>query len=202
MAAIFESLQWADGKVNPSGIKNEVFFAPKSWIKHPWPAIDPLPATATENVTLEGNFDMVAGKTFQRLYSTQGKGKVDFEPMGEKDCRMFMAKGLFKFPDIDDAGKNMAKGFINANVVYVVPVPHETEKRYVVLGDDYYDTSSTIAGTSGDAPGSDKGLTINVEVPCTTPLPNYKGILLLPDGSLDCATGIFTANDSGSGSGN
>ncbi len=191
MAGIFESLGWADGKVNPSGIKTEIYFCPKNAIKT-FVQMAAAPATSSENVSFDGDFEMEAAKTFLRLYSTQGKGKVTFESIGEKDCKMFMNKATFKFPDIDDAGKSLAKSSVNANVVFVVPLPHETEKRFVVLGDDYWDCTVTITGDSGDAPGSDKGITIEIEAPSTTPLPNYTGILQLPDGSLDCATGVFT----------
>ena len=191
MAGIFESLGWTDGKVNPSGIKNEAFFCPKTDIAT-IPPFNDDPLNSGENVSLNGDFEMVAGKTFQRIYSTQGKGKVSFESIGEKDCKMFTNKGLLKFPDISDEGKSMAKSAVNANVIWIIPLPHETEKRYVVLGDDYWDSESKVSGDSGDAPGSDKGITIEIEAPSTTPLPNYKGILQLPDGTLDCATGVFT----------
>ncbi len=191
MAGIFESLAWADGKVNPSGIKNEIFFAPKSDIKT-FPPPNAAPANSDENVSFNGDFEMQAGKTFQRLYSIQGKGKVDYESIGEKDCKMFTNKGMFKFPDLNNAAKSLAKSCVNANMVFVVPLPHETEKRYVTLGDEYWDTTCNVKGDSGDAPGSDKGTTIEVEAPSTTPLPNYTGVLALPDGTLDCATGVFT----------
>lgn len=191
MAAIFESLAWTDGKVNPSGIKNQVFFAPKSSIKT-FPVITAAPATAADNVSYDGDFEMVATKKFLRLYSTQGKGKVSFEAIGEKDCKMFMNKAMFSFPDIDNAGKSLAKSSVNANCVFIVPLPHESEKRFVVLGDDYWDCTVTVKGDSGDAPGSAKGITIEIESPGTTPLPNYTGILEFADGSLDCATGVFT----------
>ncbi len=191
MAGIFESLEWADGKVNPSGIKTEIYFCPKSNIAT-IPGMTAAPATGSENVSFDGDFEMVDGKTFYRLYSTQGKGKVTFETTGEKDCKMFLNKGTFKFPDIDDAGKSLAKSAVNANVIFVVPLPHESEKRFVVLGDEYWDCSVAVSGDSGDEPGSAKGTTIEIEAPATTPLPNYKGILQLPDGTLDCATGVFT----------
>jgi hypothetical protein len=107
---------------------------------------------------------------------------------------MFTNKGMFKFPDLNNAAKSLAKSCVNANMVYVVPLPHPTEKRFVMLGDEYWDSTTNVSGDSGDAPGSDKGTTIEVEAPGTMPLPNYTGTLVLPDGTLDCATGVFTAN--------
>lgn len=191
MADLFESLSWMDGQINPSGIKTTLYYCEKAAIGA-FPRVKSAPLSAVENVSLDGDFTMVAGKTFKSIYSTQGKGKVSWETLGEKDCKMFKAKGVFKFPDINDAGKSIAKAFVNANCCFVVPLPHETEKRFVVLGDADYDTTCTITGDSGDEPGSAKGITIEIEVPTTTPLANYKGTLVLPDGSLDCATGVFT----------
>ena len=188
---LFENLIWPSGKVNPSGIKTEVFFIDKGLIKT-WPAIAEAPATAAANVTLAGDFELVANAKWNKLYTTQGKGKVEWEPIGEKDCKMFNVKGVFKFPDISNEAKSLAKMAVNSNVVFVVPLPHETEKRFVVIGDSYYDVEVAVKGDSGDAPGSAKGITIEVTAPATTPLPNYAGVLALADGSLDCETGVFT----------
>jgi hypothetical protein len=103
-----------------------------------------------------------------------------------------MNKGKIVFPDISDAAKSHAKQSVNSSLVYIAKLPHQSEKRYVVLGDLDYDTESKISGASGGEPGSQKGLTIEVEVPCFTPLPNYAGDIVLSDGTLDCATGVFT----------
>jgi hypothetical protein len=191
MAGVLASLPWNDGQVNPSGIKTIVYFALKSWIKT-FPKIIALPANPKDFVTMAGDFEMVAGKTFLKLYTTQGKGKLNFEPIGEKDHQMLMNKGTFSFPDISDAAKALAKSVLNSNVVMIVPLPHESEKRYVMLGSEDYDSTVSIKGDSGDKPGSDKGLSFDVEVPDVTPLPNYSGALVLEDGSLDCETGVFT----------
>lgn len=190
MADIFEDMQWADGKINPSGIATELFYIPKSHIKT-FPGSVADPASATENVTLAGDFELESGKKWFRLHSTQGKGKVTFEKIGEKECGMVLNKGTFKFPDIDDAAKNLAKNSINSSIIFVAKLPHQTEKRYVVLGNIDYDSEVKVNGDSGDEPGSTKGLTIEVEVPDWTPLPNYEGQLMLTDGLLDCSTGGF-----------
>lgn len=195
MAELFEELEWADGQINPSGIKNIVYYAPKSWIKT-FPRITNPVTTTAENMVVDGDFEMEAGKTFLRLYSTQGLGKVYWEPLGEKDHKMFVNKGTFSFPDISTAARSLAKQLINANVVVIVPLPHETEKRYIMLGDADYDVTVSIKGDSGDKPGSDKGISFEIEAPCTTPLPGYAGALVLPDGTLDCETGVFTETPS------
>jgi hypothetical protein len=168
-----------------------VFFAPKTFIAT-HPKVIALPITASDFVTLAGDFVMAVGKTFYELYSTQGKGKVEWEPIGEKDHKMFINKGSFSFPDISDDVKAVAKSLINSNVVLVALLPHETEFRAVVIGEEDWDTTVTLKGTSGDAPGSAKGLSFDIEAPSVTPLPSYKGAIVTPEGTYDCETGVFT----------
>jgi hypothetical protein len=188
---IFTDMPWTDGQVNPSGIATELFYIPKSDIAT-FPVVVAAPATPGENVQLSGDFALKAGKTWFRLHSTQGKGEVTFEPIGEKECKLFMNKGKFVFPDISDAAKSHAKQSANSSLVYCTKLPHQSEKRYVILGDLDYDTETKPSGASGGEPGSQKGLTLEVEVPCFTPLPGYAGDIVLSNGTLDCATGVFT----------
>lgn len=191
MSGIYKSLKWADGQVNPSGIKTRVFIAPKSFIKT-FPKVIAAPVTEKEFVTLAGDYEMITGKTFLEIYTTQGKGKVEFESVGEKDHQMFVNKGSFKFPDISDGAKALAKSYLNSNSVIIALLPHETEVRAVVLGEDDFDVTVKFKGTSGDATGSEKGLTFDVEVPSYTPLPSYAGTVALEGGTYDCETGVFT----------
>lgn len=191
MSELFESLDWADGQSNPSGIKTIVYYIPKRWIKT-WPKPLAVPVAVDDLVIYDGDFELVAGKKFKKLYSTQGTGKVDFEPTGEKDHQMFINKGTFSFPDISAKAKAVALQMLNSNVVFVIPLPHPTDKRFIVLGSEDYDVMVKPKGTTGDKPGSAKGLTFDVEAPDALCLPDYEGLLALDDGSLNCATGVFT----------
>lgn len=191
MADLFASLPWADGQINPSGIKTTIYFCRKTNIAS-MPRIAAAPATPSENVNVAGDFEMAGESFFHTMYTTQGKGKLTFEAMGEKDHKMFLNKGSFSFPDISAAAKSLAKQTLNSNVVIIVALPHETEKRFIMLGDDDYDVTVTIKGDTGDKPGSEKGITFEIEVPSTTPLPGYTGSLQLENGVLDCETGVYT----------
>ena len=64
--------------------------------------------------------------------------------------------------------------------------------RYHVIGSPDYRAVISPTGDSGDAAGSAKGVTFEVECPDVTPLPIYAGDLVLADGTLDCATDTFT----------
>lgn len=185
------NLDFKTGSVNPSGIVPIAYRIKKENITS-FPSIVDTPVAETTvalYANLVGDFVLKATKKFEKIYSTQGKGKVSFEPVGETDSRMYMNKATLSFPDITDEARAYAKEAANGDYVYVIPTPN---KRYHVLGSPDYRATSQVSGDSGDAPGSAKGLTINLECPDVTPLPRYVGALLLSDGSIDCDTGVFT----------
>lgn len=187
-----KSLEWNQGQVNPSGIRPLAYFIHKKDITA-WPTIEDDFDAATDDseyVNYKGDFVLKAGAAFKTIYSTQGKGSATWEPLGEKDCKMFTNKATLSYPDVNDQGRSFTKAMINDNCVIIIPLP--IKGRFIMLGNEFYDVTCTPTGTTGDAPGSAKGLTIEIEVPDTTPLPNYKGELVLEDGTLDCETGVFT----------
>lgn len=186
------NLAWTNGKVNPSGIKPVAYRIPREDIAT-WPTIvdDPTAVGVTIDTfaNFTGDFVLVATKVWETVYSTQGKGKVTFEPVGETDASMFLNKGTLSFPDLTDEVRAFAKMSANGDYVYIIPTPNG---RYHVIGNADYRVKTTLSGDSGDAPGSAKGVTINVECPDVTPLPLYQGDLVTAAGSLDTETGTFT----------
>jgi len=188
----FGNLDFAVGGINPSGIIPKLFYVAKADIAS-WPIIedDILAATATPLTiaNMTGDFVMVSGKKFNRLYSTQGKGKITFEPTGEKDCVMYLNKANLSFPKLTDEIRAFAKASANGDYVYII----KHDGKYYVIGNPDYSVTASFSGDSGDAAGSAKGVTITLECPDLTPLPVYTGDLEISDGSIDCSTGVFTA---------
>lgn len=187
------NLDWKTGKTNPSGIVPIAYRIAKENISA-WPVIvdDPIAdTTVAQYANYVGDFVLVAGKKWEKIYSTQGKGKATFEPLGEVDSKMYTNKGTLSFPDVSDEARAYAKSAANGDYVYLIHTPG-TPGRYHVIGDKDLRVATSISGDTGDASGSAKGITINLECPSVTPLPRYTGDLVTSDGSIDCATGIFT----------
>ncbi len=65
-----------------------------------------------------------------------------------------------------------------------------------MIGSEDFNASTSMKGDTGDSFGSAKGMTIEVEAPDFYPLPNYEGLLETSDGTLNCATGVFTPTES------
>ncbi len=190
------NLVWPDGQSNPSGMKSIAYFMFKRDIKS-WPKIPASPASATEAVTYDGDFEMQEGKKAISIYSTQGVGKVEFESTGEKDCKMFNNKLTLSYPDMNDESVDFCNSLVNSNGVFIVPYYVAGGKlAHVVIGGENFDAEISPKGTSGDKAGSAKGLTLEVTAPDALCLPRYTGIIELSDGTLNCETGVFTATPS------
>lgn len=189
------------GSVNPSGISDIVYFIPKNDIQA-WPAItnDFEAATTIDNYVQYGttgtspalDFTLKTGKKWLRLYTTQGKGKLSWEYIGETDCKMVTNKASLSYPRITNESRALAKYAANGDFVFIV----KHDGKFYIIGSPDYRATLTPNGDSGDAAGSAKGISIEIECPDVTPLPTYIGELVLSDGTLDCATGEFTPAES------
>ena len=192
-----QDINFPIGSVNPSGISSEILFVPKQYIKT-WPTIEDdfeLAAGVDAYAQLEGDFVLVNGKKWNRLYSTQGKGKISWEYQGETDCKVVVNKASLSYPKLNNEGRALAKYASNGDFVFVV----KHDGKFYVIGNKDYRATVTPNGDSGDAAGSAKGITLEIECPDTTPLPTYVGIIELSDGLLDCSDGSFEATQQNGG---
>ncbi len=188
---IIGNIDWKNGKVNPSGIVPIAYRIAKENIVS-WPSINDDASeapTVGAYANYTGDFVLSPGALWETIYSTQGKGKATFEQVGETDVAMYVNKATLSFPDMTDEIRALAKMAANGDFVYIVPTPGG---RFHVIGNSYYRVKSSFGGDTGDAAGSAKGVTINVECPDVTPLPLYEGDLVTDAGSLDTKTNIFT----------
>ena len=185
------NLDFKIGGINPSGIGATIYRIAKKDITA-WPTIGNDPDAATGTVDslskYNGDFTLAASAVWDKLYSTQGKGKATFEVTGEVDCKMYTNKASLSFPDLTAEALAFCKAAANGDFVFIV----KAAGRYHVIGSPDYRATISPTGDTGDAAGSAKGVTFEVECPDVTPLPLYEGDIVMADGTLDCSTGTFT----------
>ena len=131
-----EDINFQIGSVNPSGISDEVYYTPKQYIDE-WPTIQndfENAATPAAYANYQGNFKMKANKVWNRLYTTQGKGKISWEYIGETDCKMVSNKASLSYPKLTDEIRAFAKYASNGDFVFLVK--HDG-KFYVIGSPDY-----------------------------------------------------------------
>jgi len=176
------------GSVNPCGISDAVFYIPKHYIRR-WPTIeDDIEALMQGHYAeYDGDFELQPGCWWSRIYNTQGKGKISWEYQGETDCKVVVNKGTLSYPKLTNEIRAFAKFASNGDFVFCI----KHDSKYYIIGNRDYRATVTPNGDSGDTAGSAKGVTIDIECPDTTPLPTYKGVIVLADGILDCNTDTF-----------
>lgn len=190
LAVTLSDINFRLGSVNPSGISDVIYFIPKEDLQG-WPTVNDDfddASNARDYSCYQGNFKAKEGKTWHRMYNTQGKGNIDWDYQGETDCKVVINKASFSYPKLTDEIRAFAKFATNGDFVFIA----KHDAVYYVIGNKDYRATVTPNGNSGDAPGSAKGVTITVECTDTTPLPRYSGTLELEDGILDCSTDTFT----------
>jgi hypothetical protein len=185
------NLDFKIGGINPSGIGATIYRIAKKDILA-WPSIGNDPDASTGTVDslskYSGNFTLAEDAVWDKLYSTQGKGKATFEVTGEVDCKMYTNKASLSFPDLTAEALAFCKAAANGDFVFIV----KAAGRFHVIGSPDYRATISPTGDTGDAAGSAKGVSFEVECPDVTPLPLYVGELTLSDGTLDCSDGSFT----------
>lgn len=176
------------GSVNPCGISDAVFYIPKHFIRR-WPTIEDEFEAMMQGryAEYEGDFELQQGRWWSRIYNTQGKGKITWEYQGETDCKVVINKASLSYPKITTEIAAFAKFASNGDFVFCI----KHDGNYHIIGSPDYRATLTPNGDSGDSAGSAKGVTIDMECPDTTPLPTYKGVIVLADGILDCDTDTF-----------
>lgn len=187
------NLDFKIGGINPSGIGATIYRIAKSAIKQ-WPSIadDPDAEGKVDDLSCyKGDFELVQGAIWNELYSTQGKGKATFETIGETDCKMFNNKVAMSYPDNTAEALAFSKAAANGDFVFIA----KAAGRFHVIGSPDYRAVLTPSGDTGDAAGSAKGISLEVECPDVTPLPIYKGKIVLEKGELNCETGVFTPKE-------
>lgn len=187
------NLDFLIGGINPSGIGATIYRIAKKDIVS-WPTIVNDPGATGAVSTLSqyaGNFALAEDAVWDKLYSTQGKGKITFEVIGEVDCKMYNNKASLSFPDLTAEALAFCKAAANGDFVFIV----KAAGRFHVIGSPDYRAVISPSGDSGDAAGSAKGVTFEVECPDVTPLPIYVGTLAVTGGSIDCSDGSFTPSN-------
>ena len=176
------------GSVNPSGISDVVFYIPKHYIRR-WPTIEDEFEAMMQGryAEYEGDFELQPGCWWNRFYSTQGKGKIDWDYQGETDCKVVVNHATLSYPKLANEVRAFAKFASNGDFVFCI----KHDGKYYIIGNRDYRATITPNGDSGDSPGSAKGVTMDIQCPDTTPLPTYKGKIVLVDGILDCETDTF-----------
>lgn len=176
MSFNFSDMTWADGEENMGGLKTIGYYALADDVDE-WPTLPTSPASAAEEVTLEGNFRMKSGKYWHKIYSTMETGKIDDEVQGEFDGQSFVNRAEIFYPGTKAAALAFAKQANNSNMVFILDEASGGNRR--VIGTEAMPAKVKPNFSTGQATADRKGMTLEIMGYNYTPAPLYDGVIEL-----------------------
>lgn len=176
MSANFADMLWADGLENMGGLKTIGYYALWADIEE-WPALKANPATAAEEVTLQGNFRMKTGKYWHKLYSTMETSELKDENQGEPDGQSFVHKATIFYPGTKPEALGFAKLANNSSMVFIFEEISGGNRR--VIGSQGIPAKVKPSFTVGKATADRKGMTMEIQCYGYAPALLYDGVLEL-----------------------
>lgn len=184
--ALYKSLQHCAGKTVLSGIRQRVYYIPKSDIVT-WPV---LPDTATDAMgklaTYEGNFVLASDKKWQFIDLVLNKGQIESETQGEKPSRSFLNKATLTNPAASADAAGFARQAVAEDLVYLI---QQRDGQFRVLGNEMFETDTKPGFSTGEGATGEAGTTIAIEVTDLCPAPFYPGEIVTEAGKISGATG-------------
>lgn len=148
-----------------------------------FPGLKASPASASEEITLDGTFTMLESAYFQTLYTTDdGYAKVGSEVQGERDNQTKLIKAQFYVPGTTDANLAFAKLADYDDLVFIL-IERDGTRR--VIGNEEFQTDTKVKDDTGEGVTGKKGIFVEIEVVSLTPAPKYTGAIPLSGSQVD-----------------
>lgn len=186
-SSLYESLDWCDGRTTLPGIKQRVYYIPKSEILV-WPKLPSLKEAKamSELATYQGNFVLTADKKWRALDSLDAKSNVTSESQGEKPSRTALNKSTLKHAGTDEEATGFARQANIDNLVYLV---QQRNKKFRVVGSDEFDVDTKVSQALGEGYSGEAGTTLDIEATDLCPAPFYPGKIETEDGDISGVDG-------------
>lgn len=186
-SSLYESLDWCDGRTTLPGIRQRVYFIPKSEILE-WPKLPSVKEAKSmgELAIYKGNFVLAADKKWRSLDSLDAKSNVTSESQGEKPSRTSLNKSTLKHAGTDEEATGFARQANVDNLVYLV---QQRNKKFRVIGSDEFDADTKASQALGEGYTGEAGTTLEIEATDVCPAPFYTGKIETDDGDISGADG-------------
>ena len=182
------SLAWCEGKPVLPGVRRRIYYTHKSNITK-WPTLPKDSFGRPTQPTYQGDFELASDKVWQVIDLLVDKSGLTSEAQGEAPSQTQLNKLEAVHPGTEEEATMLSAYVNNSDVVYLVQT---TGGKYRVLGNEMYQSKSTVAQDLGQGATGTAQTTLSVEVTDVIAAPFYAGEIVTADG---------TINPSGSGSG-
>lgn len=178
------SLNWCEGDTNTPGIRSRLWYIPKKQIQV-WPTLPKTLAVGESMGKLavyKGDYVLAADAVFLHMDIIINRSPVTSESQGNKPSKTFLNQGTFVVPQTDEEAAGFSRLANNGDYVYLI---QETSGKIRVLGNEMYQTETTVGLALGSSATEDMGTTINVQVTDICHAPFYEGQIVTEDGIIN-----------------
>lgn len=185
---LYASLEWCIGKPSYPGIRKRLYYISKRDIVS-WPK---LPYTSDKDADFQklstyiGNFTLAADAKWKYIDVTISKSPVTSETQGEPPSATSLNKATFVHPGTQEDATSFVRVALNDDYVYLI---QGQNGKFRVLGNEFYETKTTVGQELGASVTDVAGTTINVEVSDICPAPFYPGTIITEDGNISGTDG-------------
>lgn len=175
------SIEWCQGKPEPSGVQNRVYYTAKSNVAT-WAGLERDEFGRLTSNQYKGNFQMVEGKKFHYVDINPDKSKFSSESVGEWPNQMQSNKADLVIPGIGPEESMIANYTNNVDCLFLVP---DRRGRIRVFGAEKIPTTCTTAQDGGEGATGTVSTTVSISAP-------DEGILFYT-GEIDAEDGVSGA---------
>lgn len=175
-------LSWCEGDVNLSGMTPEVYYTAKQNIAS-WPTYFESTGDPSKfpTGTMSGDFEMKAGKVFNRISIDPNKSQFTYESQGEYPNVSILNKLNLVHPGFGVQANAAATYINNHDCVFIF---RDMNGRYRVCGSRKWVGKNTVSGDGGQGPTGSVNTTISVEQTDFTAAPFLQGSFPTADGEI------------------
>lgn len=175
---IQNSLNWCQGTPELPGIKRRLYYISKGKIV----SFPTLPKDSEGRITsaqLQGSFVLAADEKWRYIDILPDKSQLTSEAQGEAPSQTQLNKLVAVHPSVGVEASAAAAYINNNDNVYIV---EDMKGNYRVIGNDMWETKSSVAQDLGQGAAGTTSTTISVEATDLCPAPFYTGKIETEEG--------------------
>ena len=181
--SIQKSLAWCQGTPELPGVKRRIYYIPKSAIVQ-YPTLPRDENGRPTAAVLTGSFTLLTEQKWKYIDILPEKSQLTSEAQGELPSQTRLNKLTAGHPGVGSDASAAAAYINNSDNVFIV---EDMKGNFRVLGNDKWQTKSTVAQDLGQGATGTTSTTISVEATDEVPAPFYVGTIDTEDGEIDCS---------------
>lgn len=181
--SIQKSLAWCQGTPELPGVKRRIYYIAKSAIVQ-YPTLPRDENGRPTAAVLTGAFTLLTEQKWKYIDILPEKSQLTSEAQGELPSQTQLNKLTAVHPGVGSDASAAAAYINNSDNVFIV---EDMKGNFRVLGNDKWQTKSTVAQDLGQGATGTTSTTISVEATDEVPAPFYVGTIDTEDGEIDCS---------------